>query len=138
MPMLKNIRHELFCRARVRGVGQMDAYRAVGYTGKNDSNARRIARSAPVEARIKELLDDALWSDADDLRPLIDELGRLSARARSMATPAALVAARGLIAEAARLKILNAERALVDGSAFADLPRELSPEEWLARHGAPD
>lgn len=156
MPRLKNIRHELFARERARGVGQMDAYRAVGYTGKTASCARGVARGRGVAARIAELLDDALWSDADDLRPLIDELGRLSVRARAIQSPAGLVAARGLIAEAARLKMLTADRFGTDrfgadgfGAdsprggrpvriSVADLPPELDSAAWAAKYGAPD
>ncbi len=137
MTSLKNARYEAYARARVRGLDPKRAYYAAGYSGEG-RNYGRVEQTPKVIARIEELRGENLWSECEDLGPLIDELGRLVKAAGRLDSAASLVAARGLIAEAARLKILQADRALAQIPAIETLRPEMSREEWMATYGEED
>ena len=54
MPILTNIRHELFAQAIAKGATDVDAYEQAGY--KPDvRNAHNLTKNNSVAARIKEL-----------------------------------------------------------------------------------
>lgn len=54
MPILKNVRHELFAQGIARGWPACRAYREAGYT-PSDANASRLRGNDKIQARIAEI-----------------------------------------------------------------------------------
>ncbi len=131
MPTLTNPRHEAYARARATGGSKSAAYKEVGYT--DSSNTGRVETIKGVPERIEELRDHIQWGETSDVAPVINELMRLAREAGTFKTAAGMVAARGLLAEAARLKGRLGEPVAVERETA---PREppLSNADWLAKH----
>jgi phage terminase small subunit len=56
MPVLKNQRHEVFCRAVCSNCAPAEAYERAGFSGKGThASASRLLRNAQICARIAEL-----------------------------------------------------------------------------------
>ncbi len=128
MPKLDNARHEAFAQARVAGASRRDAFRQAGY----DDLGRGIGRvdtRPEVVARLAELEQAARWGGSGDLGPVIDELMGLAQKAGALGTAAGMSAARGLLAEAAKLKMqLDVQP---DAYCRPSPVPELTKEEWL-------
>jgi hypothetical protein len=71
---------------------------------------------------------------AEDLTPVIVRFMVAADRAEALDSAAGYAAMRGLLAEAARLKMLIASPALLDVSP-KPFPKALTTEEWLAAFG---
>ncbi len=132
MPALSFLRDEAFARALAVGRSQGAAGAAAGYARRHGRGARRAARP-DIVARARELGDARQWGEACDAATMIRALMRLAGQAGQMRTAAAMVAARGLVAEAAKLE---QRRETPDGAppiTPAYLP--LSDEEWAEKYG---
>ena len=131
MPTLTNPRHEAYARARATGGSKSAAYKEVGYAAS--SNTGRVETIKGVPERIAELRDHVHWGETSDVAPVINELMRLAREAGAFKTAAGMVAAKGLLAEAARLKGRLAEPITGERIASKRNP-PLSNAEWLAKH----
>ena len=134
MPKLENAAHEAFAHARARGVKQRDAYLAAGFKGR--SNASRMNTFPDVPKRIEEIKQALLWGGSSDLAPVINLLAVAAEKAIGHNSSASLVAARGLLAELAKLKRLLGESFVAAAEAP---PREapLTSAQWLAKYAPP-
>lgn len=73
MPILTNIRHELFAQAIAKGATDVDAYEQAGY--KPDvRNAHNLTKNNSVAARIKELIDVGVHNTTVTVERVVDEL----------------------------------------------------------------
>ncbi len=137
MPALSFPRDEAFARALAMGRSQGAAGAEAGYARRHRLGGERAARP-DIVARTRELGDARQWGEAGDAATMIGALMRLAGQAGQMRTAAAMVAARGLVAEAAKLnqRIDDERRETPDGAppinpAF----RPLSDEDWAAKYG---
>ena len=134
MAALEDERRERFARNLADDMPAWRAWAAAGYAPKG-GRGRIVAQREDVKARVDELVQARKWGGSSDLGPVIDECMRLTQVAGKMKTAAAMVAARGLLVEAARLKGLLGAPAPRAG---APEPRpELTDDEWLARYAPP-
>lgn len=122
-------RGEAFAQALAGGASPGRAWAEAGYVG-HGHRARRRAAHPSVTQRVAEIGREKTLA-AKDLTPVIEEMMRLATTAGELNTVAGLTAARGLLAEAARLKGLLPEPPWVPEEQF---PRELSHEEWMAKY----
>jgi len=137
MPALSFPREEAFARALATGLCLGAAGAEAGYGRRHRRGAERAARP-DIVARARELGDARQWGEACDAATMIRALMRLAGKAGRMRTAAAMVAARGLVAEAAKLeqRIDDNRRETPDGAppiTPAFLP--LSDEDWAAKYG---
>ncbi|HZL19468.1 MAG TPA: hypothetical protein VFG23_17165 [Polyangia bacterium] len=131
MAALCNTRHEAFARALARGVSLREATAASGLKYFPKRMQARAATAAVV-ARVEELKEEARWRGQQDLKRVFEKLFDLASSASELKTGAALTAARGLLAEAARLRehLPGAGHgAPLQGVRPAP---DLTKEEWLA------
>ena len=134
MAALEDERREAFARNLADDMPAWRAWAAAGYAAKG-GRGRIVAQRKDVKARVAELVRARKWGGSSDLGPVIDECMRLAQVAGGMDSAAAMVAARGFLVEAARLKGLLGAPA---PAACAPEPRpELTDEEWLARYAPP-
>ncbi len=137
MPALSFARDEALARALAMGRSQGAAGAEAGYARRHGRGALRAARP-DIVARARELGDARQWGEACDAVEMIRALMRLAGQAGQMRTAAAMVAARGLVAEAAKLdqRIDEARRETRDGAPpITPAYRPLSDEEWAAKYG---
>ena len=134
MAELEDERREKFARGLADGLPAWRAWTAAGYAAKG-GRGRIVAQRKEVKARVDELVQARKWGGSSDLAPVIDECMRLAKVAGDKDSAAAMVAARGFLVEAARLKgLLGAAAA----APRAPEPRaELTDDEWLARYAPP-
>ena len=101
----------------VRG-GRLQALLHPGRADQETGRGGRARRAAPRGTGL---------GGSGDLAPVINEMRRLAVAAGELGTAAGMMAAKGFLVEAARLKgMLPVE--------LAPLPRRLTNEEWLAKH----
>ena len=131
MAAFEDERRERFAQGLARGAAASRAWEDAGYKRKGP-RARAAAKRKDMVARVKEIIRAREWGGSGDLAPVIDECMRLAIKARTMNTAAAMVAARGLLAEAARLKGLLGAAAPAPDELSAR--PELTDDEWLARY----
>jgi hypothetical protein len=131
MRKLENARHEAYAQARARGASVRDAYIEAGFKGRR--HAWRMNRIAAVKVRIEELTADLPWGGTTDLTPVISLLGKAAERAVALNTAASLVAAKGLLVEVAKLKMLLAAKVERAPPPFMLKPR-LSDDAWVEKH----
>ncbi len=77
MRKLKDPRHELFCQNRVVGQTIDEAYTNAGFK-PNRGNAARLNAKESIQARIGELMDDALSKTTKTLEDGVHELQKLA------------------------------------------------------------
>ena len=128
-------RQEAFARALAMGLSLTAAPTEAGYAG-NWKQARARAAGPHIVARLKALRDEPAWDETSDLAGVIKALLRLARKAGDMPTAAAMAAARGLLAEAAKLKSGLRDTAGTSHGAPPVDPRylPLSDEDWIAKH----
>lgn len=126
MAALDDPRREMFAQALARGCGPGQAEREAGYSHCAKGTRARV-KSKQIKGRIAQIKKERAGGDSPDIGPVIDKLMALANAAGKLKTAAAMVAARGFLVEAARLKGLL--------PAPAPPPRRrLSTEEWLAEY----
>ena len=135
MAALPDPRREAFARALAMGLSWIAASADAGYAG-NRKLARERAAAPEIVARVKALRDEPAWDETSDLAGVINALLRLARKAGDMPTAAAMAAARGLLAEAAKLKSGLRDTAGTSHGAPPVDPRyaPLSDEDWIAKH----
>ena len=124
-------RREKFAQGLARGLTASRAWAAAGYAPKGP-RARLVAEREDVKARVTELIRAREWGGSGDLAPVINECMRLALVAGELPSAAGMVAARGLLAEAARLKGLLGAAAPAPDELSAR--PELTDDEWLAKY----
>jgi hypothetical protein len=130
MPRLLKPEYEAFARARVQGFTQRQSHQRAGFAGKSGRYGYDVDHISQVAARVAELKALALGADAAEALPMIDRLMTLAGKAAELGTASGLNAAKGLLAEAARLKReLNAQSERDDD--YDDIPPRISQEEWM-------
>jgi hypothetical protein len=131
MPPLTVPREEALARALAMGRSRHAAVTEAGYA----RHARHLARATrpDIVARARELGDAAQWGEAREPSEMTRALMRLAGKAGGMRSAAAMVAARGLVAEAAKLNA-RCETPL-DAPASAPRFLPLSDEAWVAKYG---
>ena len=77
MPVLTNIRHELFAQAVAKGADLVAAYEQAGFK-RHESSASRLRSDAKVAERIDELLKDAAMTTGITLERVIQEIGYIA------------------------------------------------------------
>jgi hypothetical protein len=102
MPLLANLRHETFARARANGALLDDAYEDAGFT-PGHGHASRLAWRPEVAERTAELR--AAQADLAEANPqaVIAALLRIAKASEAQATPAGVKEARLTLLEACRL-----------------------------------
>ena len=131
MAELEDERREKFAQGLADDMPAWRAWAAAGYAPKG-GRGRIVAQREDVKARVDELVQARKWGGSSDLGPVIDECMRLAKVAGEKDSAAAMVAARGFLVEAARLKGLLGAPAPATGA--ADPRPELTDDEWLARY----
>jgi hypothetical protein len=132
MPPLPVPHEEALARALAMGHSQCKASAEAGHARHWYRGAERAARPAVV-ARAGELGDARQWGETREVSEMIGALMRLAGKAGEMRTAAAMVAARGLLAEAAKLKGQLGDPADTFDSAPPEPP--MSKAEWIATYG---
>ena len=136
MPPLPVPREEALARVLAMGLSRGMAVGEAGYAKHWKHGRERVARP-DIVARARELGDARQWGETRDAGEMIGALMRLAGKAGRMRTAAAMVAARGLVAEAAKLEQRTLERRETPSEAPAIDPRflPLSDEDWSAKYG---
>jgi hypothetical protein len=128
MAALENRRMEALAQGLADGLALHAATKAAGYSRQTGESRRRAAR-ADVQARVAEIARERRASAAD-LEPVIEQLIGLAAEAGKLGTAAGMTAARGLLSEAARLKLLLPPAP--DPNRY--VPPDLTTEQWVAKY----
>jgi len=136
MPPLPVPREETFARALSIGVSWNAASTEAGY-GRHWERGRERAARPEIVARASEVGEALTWGEACEVSEMIRALMRLAGKAGQMQTAAAMVAARGLVAEAAKLNQRTLERRETPEIVAHDIARymPLSDEDWAAKYG---
>ena len=132
MPPLDNPRHETFARGLARGLSLREASNAAKFFGSLTRIRKRSIRPA-IAVRVAELTDQAQWGGDLQLKAIFEHLVALAKEAGDLKSAAAMVAARGLFAEATRLR--TGAREARPAETEAPLPPRFDKEEWLAIWG---
>jgi len=104
MAAFENARMETLAQGLAAGLALHEATAAAGFSRQNGMSRRRAAR-ADVTTRVAQIAAERI-AKAADLVPVIDQLMTLAAKAETMTSAAALSAARGLLAEAVKVKAM--------------------------------
>lgn len=136
-------RREAFAQAVARGAAPRVAWLDVGYKDRSDAASRSKKLSVTMASRILEIRIER-HKAAQDLAPLIEEMVQLARDAvrvprpgpdedgqAAVPSPAAINAARAVMAEVGKLKIRMAD--FVPPSPPPEPP--MSTEAWLSEYG---
>jgi hypothetical protein len=128
-------RWEAFARglARVKTPGK--AYVAAGY--EPDGNAGQLAATKEIDEAVEEITPRSGWGETRDVKPLIEDLKAAFDGAVRLDSAAGMAAARGLAAEAAKLKQLLPSEPDDPQEARARRLNNLTEAEWIKLHGQP-
>ena len=77
MPVLTNIRHELFAQAVAKGADLVVAYEQAGFK-RHESSASRLRSDAKVASRIDELLKDAALNSGITIERVTQEIANIA------------------------------------------------------------
>jgi hypothetical protein len=135
MAKLQSDLHEEFARARAEGLFCKAAYARAGYKGRG-GYAYKINRRPDVAARVAELVALARLCDEARPEPMIVKLMGLAQTAANLGTASGLNAAKGLLAEAAKLRLQLDAQSFPGEDEYEDIPPSLSEEEWLKKYAA--
>jgi phage terminase small subunit len=104
MPILRNPKHETFCRALASGKNATDAYAEAGYAA-NRACASRLRTNAEIVARVRELMEKQETKAIVTSAWLQDELRSIAEEARKADYGSAgLNVARNALMDIARLR----------------------------------
>ncbi len=135
MPPFDAPRRERCAQFQARGASVAQASKKAGYPRHNTRAVARAAHPAMVR-RIGEIKAEMARQGDPDLGPVIDALLAAASEAgkcdKIRETAAGLVAIRGLLAEAARLKALVPKQAPLD---YDLMEPDLPDDVWMARFG---
>ena len=132
MTPLPLLHEEALARALARGLSRNAAGAEARYARHSRRGRERAAR-ADIAARARELGEARQWGETREASEMIGALMRLAGKAGEMRTAAAMVAARGLLAEAAKLQGQLGDPADTFDSAPPEPP--MSKAEWIATYG---
>ena len=77
MPVLTNIRHELFAQAVAKGADLVEAYSLAGFK-RHEGNASRLRADNAVSARISEILKDAAFETGVTVEMVTREIAAIA------------------------------------------------------------
>jgi phage terminase small subunit len=77
MPVLTNIRHELFAQAIARGENASQAYKQTGMK-YNTGNAAKLNANKSVKARVEEILSQAVAANGVTVEKIVAELANIA------------------------------------------------------------
>ena len=128
-------REDVLAHALAMGRSRSEASCEAGYA--RHGNYRERAARRQIAARAAELTEARKWGETCKVTAMIPALMRLAGKAGGMSTAAAMTAARGLVAEAARLEQKSADQRETAHDAAADAQNylPLSDEAWAATYG---
>jgi len=134
-PMIRP-RLEAFAQAIALGRTPVEAAIEAGYAPPRNHLRLRLKLT---EKRVEHLRTLLGGGNTRELAPIIEQMIRLAGKAAELETASGLASARGLLAEAARLKQLLPESPTSATAATSTAPAApaLSREEWLAAFGRP-
>jgi phage terminase small subunit len=107
---------------------------ACAQAGNPHRHASRLANRPQVKQRIDEIVEERTWGGSRDLVGLIGQLKILLESTKKVKSAAAMMAAKAIISEAARLKLLLPRD---EPMAVDDRLENLTQEEWTRRYGPP-
>jgi len=132
MPTLDNPAYEAFAQALARGASVREANAEAGLTPQRPCRLNRRAERPDIVARVTELR----WGQDVELLAIYDKLVDLAEKAGRLDSGAGMMAAKAMLAEAARLKqsVIRSPAATTAPVPAAPFPTppDLSKEEWLA------
>jgi hypothetical protein len=136
MPALTDPRREAFAWGLAEGLAPLHVYRQCGFKAKSRNQAataRNMAARASIVARVDEIRQAMNWAATADIAKVINELAWLVRKARTLESAAALVAAKGMLSEVAKLKgkLGDAGAEPVDTTPPAP---PMSRAEWIATY----
>ena len=113
MPVLRNVKHEMFCQEVAKGISASKAYELAGYE-PNDSHASRLRSQTSIADRVAELLEQVgrrtveltSVTAASATRRLLT----IADKAEALATASGYSVARQAIMDMAKLNGLIVER----------------------------
>jgi hypothetical protein len=128
-----NKRQEAFAHGLARGMTLREADVAAGYPSKGRSGK---PAKQEIKARVEEIAPRIDWGETRGVKSLIEDLKVTFDKAVALNSAAGMAAARGLAAEAAKLKqVLPREPEPQDGR--AERMRILTEAEWIKLYGRP-
>jgi phage terminase small subunit len=77
MPVLANLRHEIFCQNQCKGLGLRDSYEQAGYK-YDDANACNLKSKPHIQARIQEIMTKAATRVEVTASRIIQEMAKLA------------------------------------------------------------
>ena len=132
MTPLLDPKREQFARGLAAGEEPWSAWFVVAKSFAR-AHADALAVAPDVVARVAGLLREQYGDGPEDLVPVISRYMRWADEARALKTAAGMVAARGFLAEAARLKRPSSRRGPPAVGIEPNPDPDMSDEEWLAQ-----
>lgn len=129
-----NKRREAFAQGLARKLKPEEAHVAAGY--KPSRNAAKLAAVKEIKARVEEIAKRIAWGETRDVTPMIEDLKDAFDKAVALGSGAGMVAARGLAAEAAKLKQLLPREPEAEDSRARRM-QSLTEAEWIKLYGQP-
>jgi hypothetical protein len=120
------VKQEAFAQAMARGASPQRAHEEAGY--KSHGNAARMAEDKKIAGRVREIKRGRAAGDSRDVGPIINDLVAAAKKAIKLNTASGFIAARGLLAEAARQKMRVAAEP-------APFERQLAIAQWDKKRG---
>lgn len=127
MAALHSPRREAFAQGLALGAAPVTAWQGAGYV-RHMGRATAAAAEKDVAARVVEIELERAGGGSTDLAPLIDRCITLADKAGDLGTAAGMVAARGFLVEAARLK------GMLPAPMASEIIPTLSDEAWMAKY----
>ena len=113
MPVLKNVKHEMFCQEFAKGISAPKAYELAGYE-PNDSHASRLRSQTSIADRVAELLEQVGRRTVEltsvTAASATQRLLTIADKAEALATASGYSVARQAIMDVAKLNGLIVER----------------------------
>ncbi len=132
MPTLDNPKHEMFAQEIAKGTAIGEAYVLAGYEGENTSaaaaSASRLLKSAKIQARVSELLNQGATRAIVSIQKVLEKLDRAYDLAEKLDQPAVMVSASMGLAKVAGL-IVNKQEVGAPGD-FDGMNAE-QVREWI-------
>ena len=140
MPILDDPQYEALARGLARNLSVRRASLEAGFADLRPCRTTRRVERADVKVRVAELKAEITWGGAEPLRAIYERAMALADRAGGLDSGAALAAAKGLFAEAARAVreagVFGAEGGRLQAPR-GPVPPDMTTEEWLAAFAPP-